>query len=261
MEKELPILEFSDSKDVYITPEHLHEFLAEMPKTIILCFFNEAIKYVIDNFPSKVISNWHTEGLQHDIYVVNYKGKEIALTQAGVGAPQAASLMEDLSAMGCVNFICIGACGVLQKDLVRGHLIVPTCGVRDEGTSYHYIPPSYEIEADKEFIDKIIEQLGILEVPFVTGKTWTTDAYFRETKEKVELRKKQGCITVEMEFTACMAVAKHKDLKYGQILYAGDSLAGDVWDSRGWQGEKLKAITDNGRIKVLELLLEVSIKI
>lgn len=68
----------------------------------------------------------------------------------------------------------------------------------------------------------------------MTGKTWTTDGLYRETRAKVSRRVAEGCLTVEMESAAFFAVARFRGVSFGQMLYAGDDLSGEVWDPRGW---------------------------
>jgi uridine phosphorylase len=97
------------------------------------------------------------------------------------------------------------------------------------------LPPSREVAADREVVAAIIATLERRNVPFVTGKTWTTDAIYRETRAKIAHRAAEGCITVEMESAACFAVASFRRVRFGQILYAGDDLSGDLWDERGWK--------------------------
>lgn len=75
-------------------------------------------------------------------------------------------------------------------------------------------------------------------IPFVTGKTWTTDAMYRETPDMIELRRNEGCLTVEMETAAFFAVSKFYDIPLVQLLYAGDDVSGAAWDSRGWNKQK-----------------------
>ena len=65
-------------------------------------------------------------------------------------------------------------------------------------------------------------------MPFVTGKTWTTDGLYRETRGKVDRRVAEGCLTVEMEAAAFFAVAAFRGVSFGQLLYAGDDLSGDA---------------------------------
>ena len=71
-------------------------------------------------------------------------------------------------------------------------------------------------------------------MPHVTGATWTTDALYRETREKLDRRVAEGCLTVEMEAAAFFAVATFRGVTFAQVLYAGDDLSGDAWDERGW---------------------------
>jgi len=143
-----------------------------------------------------------------------------------------AGQIEELTAMGCKKFIACGGCGVLQKELAVGHLIIPIAAVRDEGTSYHYMEPSREIKANKRIVKIIENELSRKKIPYIKGKTWTTDAIYRETPQKITLRKNEGCITVEMETSAYMAVSQYNNVEFGQILYSGDSLAGEEWDKR-----------------------------
>lgn len=111
-----------------------------------------------------------------------------------------------------------------------------TGAIRDEGTSYHYLPASREVGPTPRVLAAILATLTEREVPFVSGKTWTTDAIFRETRSKAARRVAEGCICVEMEAAACFAVAAFRDVGFGQMLYAGDDLSGEIWDDRGWVG-------------------------
>ena len=80
-------------------------------------------------------------------------------------------------------------------------------------------------------IEQVLKQRG---VPYLVGKTWTTDAPYRETVGKVQLRKSEGCLTVEMEAASFFAVAQFRRVTFAQMLYGGDDVSGGEWDSRGW---------------------------
>ena len=136
--------------------------------------------------------------------------------------------------MGCKKFIACGMCGVLQKELAVGHLIIPTAAVRDEGTSYHYVRPAREISANERIIQVIENSLLEKKLPYVKAKTWTTDAFYRETPRKIAQRKSEGCLSVEMETSAYIAASQYNNVEFGQILCSGDSLAGDEWDKRSY---------------------------
>jgi uridine phosphorylase len=72
-------------------------------------------------------------------------------------------------------------------------------------------------------------------VPFVKGKTWTTDGIYRETRARAARRREEGCLVVEMEAAALFAVARFRKVPLVYLLYAGDSLAGQEWQRRDWQ--------------------------
>ena len=84
-------------------------------------------------------------------------------------------------------------------------------------------------------LEKVLAREGH---PFRTVKTWTTDAFYRETKRRIACRKAEGCLTVEMEAASLFAVAKFRRVDAGLLLYAGDDVSGRTWDSRDWQGRK-----------------------
>ncbi len=136
-----------------------------------------------------------------------------------------------------------------------GQVVVPETAVRDEGTSYHYLPPSREVAASPSAIAAIEKTLNQHHINYIVGKTWTTDAIYRETPAKMALRKAEGCVTVEMEAAAFFAVAQFRDVTFGQILYGGDNLAGDEWDNRGWQKQ------NNTREKLFWLAAEACLKL
>ena len=137
-------------------------------------------------------------------------------------------------ARGCRKFIACGGCGVLDQQIAVGHLIVPTAAVRDEGTSYHYLPASREVNASPEGVSAIERVLQKRQVEYLLSKTWTTDAIYRETPARAAQRRSEGCLTVEMEAAAFFAVAQFRKVTFAQILYGGDAVIPGAWDGRGW---------------------------
>ena len=107
------------------------------------------------------------------------------------------------------------------------------------------------MECNPEVVAKIEAEFKKSGIEYVKGKTWTTDSFYRETEEKIELRKSEGCLTVEMEAAAFFAVAKFRNVKLGYILYGGDDLSGVTWDSRKW----------HSRADIRRNLVEISIRI
>ena len=225
LQKEFPILEFDKDKNALLKP-HNGIQSADISNRCVLCFFGEVFDKILDECSHKIVTHFIAGSVKLPIYELEYKCEKIILLQAYVGAPGAAAQIDELTALGCRKFIACGGCGVLQKDIAVGHLIIPTAAVRDEGTSYHYVEPSREITANERVIKTIENTLTEQKVPYIKAKTWTTDAVYRETPAKIQLRK--------METAAYIAVAQYNNVDFGQIYYAGDSLAGDEWDDRGW---------------------------
>ncbi len=228
-----PILEFDPSPVAVIEPS---EVIApsQVPAHAVLCFFQDVIARVVAEHDGKVIDHLVSEIGRNPLYELSIQGRRLALVHPGVGAPLAAATLEELIARGCRAFVACGGAGVLVPDVILGHAIVPTAAVRDEGTSYHYLPSAPESFPTAQAVEAIADSLGEHHVPFVTGKTWTTDAIYRETRAKLERRVANGCLTVEMEAAAFFAVASFRGVEFGQLLYAGDDLSGDAWDQRGW---------------------------
>lgn len=231
----IPLLEFDPERDAIIEP---HQPLPriDIPETCVLCFFQEVIASVCRDRGAKVIAYLNSEIGQNPIYELDVHGQRVAIVHPGVGAPLSAGFLEELIALGCRKFIACGGAGVLKPEITVGHVVIPTSAIRDEGTSYHYLPPGREVSPSPAALEAIQTTLEAHRIPYITGKTWTTDGLYRETRGKIVRRKAEGCLTVEMEAAAFFAVAQFRGVPFGQILYGGDDISGDVWDQRDWVG-------------------------
>jgi len=152
----------------------------------------------------------------------------------GIGAPLAIGMLEEMIARGCRKFIAVGGCGVLDKEIAVGQLLLPISAIRDEGCSYHYLPPSREVSADPHVLAVIERVLQAHQVEYLRTKTWTTDAIYRETPAKAAAYRQEGCLAVEMETAAFYALAKFRKISFGQILYGGDAVIPHAYDGRKW---------------------------
>ena len=233
MHQRYPILEFDSSRRAIIEPSRILKSI-DAPKHCVVCFFQEVIDQVVKDKHARIIKNFGWEDGSHPLYEIKLRGKRLAILHPGVGAALAAALLEDVIALGCRKFIACGGAGVLNREIAVGHIVVPTAAVRDEGVSYHYLPPGREVSATPRAVAAIKRTLRAHQIDFVTGKTWTTDAPYRETIGKVKLRREEGCLTVEMEAAAFFAVAKFRRVPFAQMLYGGDDVSSEEWDPRGW---------------------------
>lgn len=134
------------------------------------------------------------------------------------------------------EIISVGSCGCLDL-FPEGTFLVPYKALRDEGTSYHYAPPSRFIEMNERARKAIEETILEHGMKYQEVITWSTDGFYRETKEKVAYRKSEGCSVVEMECSALAACAAFRGVSWGMILYTADSLANvDKYDERNFGG-------------------------
>lgn len=229
-----PILEFDSTPEAFIEPSKILR-ARDLPEHCVICFFKEVIDKVVAQHDARIMAENRWEDGPHPIYEILHRDRRLAFYHPGVGAPVAAGLLEESIAFGCRKFMACGGCGVLEKDIAVGHIIVVSEAIRDEGVSYHYLPPGREVVANAEARKALENALSIRDIPYRVGKTWTTDAPYRETVKKIETRRGEGCLTVEMESAALIAVAQFRNVLFGQALYGGDDLSGLVWDNRHWQ--------------------------
>ena len=233
--KAIPLLEFDDKKAM-IEPTDLVQPLPGMPEKVVLTFFRKEVERLYED--CKIHKIFTLRSSMGEQFVYKFMNEDIAIFPLGVGAPLAAGLFEELIALGGKQFICSAGAGTLvNKEL--GCLILPNEGVRDEGTSFHYLEPSRTVKLNKHTLEKVKGIMSDLRVDYIVGKTWTTDGFFRETRQKINSRLYEGCLTVEMEFTALAAVAKFRNVEFAEILYCGDDLSQEVWDGREWREQDL----------------------
>ena len=233
MQQAYPILEFDPAREAMIEPQRVSKPI-DIPQYCVLCFFDEVIAKVAQKGRAQKIGKQFSTMGAHPIFRVELDGQAVALFHPCAGAPFAAAMLEELIARGCKKFIACGGAGVLDSSIAVGELIVPTLAVRDEGTSYHYLPAAREVGASPHAVAAIEKTLQKHSIPYRLAKTWTTDAVYRETPKKIAQRKAEGCSVVEMEAAAFFAVAQFRSVAFGQILYGGDDLGGESWQHRNW---------------------------
>ena len=233
LDQDLALEEFDDEPIGMIDPVKLLANKPRVPKIFISCFAYSSfdrLRSFIGN--SEEIGKSKCANYWTPYYRAVYQGIEIGLICAEVGAPSCVGLFDELFAMGAETIILYGNCGVLDGSIEDLGIILPTSAVRDEGTSFHYAPPSREIDVNVDYGPLFEEMLLEMGIRYRKGKTWTTDGIYRETLQKVQQRKKEGCICVDMEASAMAALAQLRGKKVLQFFYAGDNLDTPEWDER-----------------------------
>lgn len=233
--------EYDYAKEAIINPKNVFDdkipLDIKMPKIAVACFSNISFERMVEKFQGEKIFELANANATWPLYKIEYKEVEIVLFMTDMGAAGVAAQLEELYLLGIEMVIVFGSCGVLNKNIPDCSIIIPNAAVRDEGLSYHYLPASDEIEVNTEYIELFKNILDEMKFPYIIGKTWTTDAFYRETRDKVAKRVEAGCLCVEMECSAMAAVAKFREKGIFQFLYAADCLDGVSWDERSLGNE------------------------
>lgn len=245
---------FDSSKTAFINPWDSVKPIPHFPEICISTFSYDMIEKFASGDGVEVIAHLYAATGPTPIYKTRYGGKDIAFYLSKVGGPACVAGFEEIIAMGAQKFVLFGCCGILDDTAAGSKLIVPTSVVRDEGTSYHYAPPSPELDADQKSTGILISCLDKLGFPYVKGKIWTTDAIYRETPDRIAERKKDGCIGVEMEYASMLAAAQFRNIPFIQFLYGADNL-----DCASWEPRDLELYGMSNAEKYMTLALECAI--
>jgi uridine phosphorylase len=158
-----------------------------------------------------------------------WQGQPVTLAGPAPGAPYAVMVLEKLIALGAETVMAFGWCGSLTAEARIGDLIVPAAAYSEEGTSGHYPTAEPEPGPAAELCLTLQQQMQAAGLPFQSGRVWTTDAIYRETKAKVMSFASQGMLAVEMEMSALFTVARFRGVALAGLLVVSDELFTLTW--------------------------------
>ncbi|WFO74884.1 nucleoside phosphorylase [Desulfurococcaceae archaeon MEX13E-LK6-19] len=162
-----------------------------------------------------------------------YNDVDICVASIFFGAPASVMALELLIAAGARKFLVFGGCGAIHPSVKIFDIVIPTWGIREEGTSYHYYPPDVVPKPSEKIVEVLQRELRCtarsLGTRLYTGGIWTTDAIFRETRDKIGKYSEMNVLAVDMESTALMSVAMYRGVDLGIALVVTDELYGDKW--------------------------------
>ena len=197
---------------------------------IILTLFAPYLELLRKELKIRKSSLQHLRFPSMSFYTAARKGEKFSLFGTPLGCPQAALMLERLIAMGAKKILVFGCCGSLQPDLGVGHLVIPTEALGEEGTSCHYpLPKGVEAKADRRLSRLCLERSREKKFKVASGKVWTTDALFRETRGKTKRYSDMGLLAVEMEMSALFTIAAYRKVHLGGLLVVSDELASLKW--------------------------------
>ena len=226
-----PITSHPTDQPAVFLPENLLERAAEMlgkdrgaiPRCCLLDFDAELVSVAVERFGAGPCPEWpcfHTDMLR-----VESHGVEMGLIGGTVGAPFAVLVAEQLIACGCRHIIGYSSAGAVADWLSLPCLVVPDRALRDEGTSYHYLPAAEWATPRGGLPGAVARCAAACGLPVHRGPTWTTDAPYRETQAQIVEHRARGILTVEMEASALMALSQCRDAEIASLLHATNAQA------------------------------------
>jgi len=189
------------------------------------------------------------------LYIGNTAEAGFSVVGPFVGAPCAVMLLETLIAWGVERIIFFGWCGAISHDVKIGDIIIPTGAIIDEGTSKHYHQGYDAISRPSSYILKNLQEaLKKAGRDFHEGIVWSTDAIYRETREKVIYYQGKDVLAVEMELSALFTAGKFRDVQVGGILVVSDELSTLTWRP-GFREQRFKETRKDVAEVIKEIIL------
>ena len=223
---------FDDKTEAIIAPESFFGAKREICDIAIVTFSKEIYQIVLGMYENEQIGELRAVNMTKPIHMLHVNGQKIVFYLSEIGSTLASTdIIEVNWKTGARKFIMFGSAGALDTDATAGKYVIPTQAYRDEGMSYHYAPPADYIGIRGSAF--LAELFAGESLPFVTGKVWTTDALYRETRGQVDKRKSEGCIAVEMELAGVQSVCDFYGWELYDFLVTGDVVDQDEYTPDG----------------------------
>ncbi len=241
--KDLALFEYDGEQGAVIDTTHEHLGI-KLPELCVFAFVGDEVDLFAKQHNAKTVAHFISITKNFPVYVLNIKGKDICLCQAPCGAAPAVMILDWLIGYGVKKIVSTGSCGVLC-DLPENYFLIPERALREEGTSFHYLPPERYIDLDADILAALEGYFESHKIAYTKCTTWTTDGFFRETKKKVTERRSEGCSCVDMECSALAACARFRGVSFGQFFFTADSLNSiDDYDARDFGVASMRPALD-----------------
>jgi len=220
----------------------------DIPRICVLDPDGDIVEYLKNHNLTTLHPHWacyHT-----DLYQASCQNLNFGIIGCAVGASFAVLLAEQLFASGCELLISITSAGTVNQPSGDCRFILIDSALRDEGTSYHYLPPTQPAILDPLLKSMLTQSFSNLSISVQAGKSWTTDAPYRETLTSIQAAKDQGAISVEMEAAALYAFAIAQQRRVVCYAHLTNTMAQD--------GEDFEKGLENGSIDSLQLILHTA---
>ncbi|MCW5979730.1 MAG: nucleoside phosphorylase [Bryobacteraceae bacterium] len=229
----LPLFDHDLNEPPAFTPEALIEAVRNrrgnearpVPRVCVLEFDGDLTDQLVHKSIAHKYDEWacfHTE-----MFAVNVDGALCGVIPRTIGGPYSVLIAEQLIATGAQVVIGLTSAGRVSRTIPLPSLVVATSALRDEGTSYHYLPPSATVEAPVEIAAILAKEVAAVGLPVSTGLVWTTDAPYRETLSQLERHAQAGALAVEMQAASLFAFAAARNATVGIIAHVTNAVDHD----------------------------------
>jgi len=198
------------------------------PERLLMTYQESAYEYAKGLIGGK-LADWWWYGERRPFCIGKFKNVEVGLGLFWMGAPAAIMTLEELIACGVKTIFEVGIGGGLQGSIKPADIVVAAEAMRDEGTSYHYLPPEVKVEASTRLREKLLRKLDEIGLKYFVGPVWSTDGVYRETRGKFLKFRDVGVLAVNMETSAIFAVAKYRNVEAASAMVISDVLTETGW--------------------------------
>lgn len=222
---DIPLLSHPLDESSAFTPEALLDAVRiarslprdPVPPVCILEFDGDLTDRLISTGAAKPWNSWAC--FHSSMHAFEVEGTPCGIVPRTIGGPYAALIAEQLKSSGAQVVLGLTSAGRVAPSVPVPSLVVATTAIRDEGTSYHYLPAGRAAVAHATLADFLLQGLKTLGLPVLSGPVWTTDAPYRETKQQLAEYARQGVLAVEMQAASLFAFAIARDMPVGMVAH------------------------------------------
>ena len=144
------------------------------------------------------------------LYQLTDQAGYVPVHEWGIGAPVAATVVENVIAAGAEAVVQLSGGAGIQPDIDPETALLPTSSIRDEGVSYHYVPDGEAVTPSADLVETLGEALSEDGFDTRRGPTWTTSAFYRETVPEIGRYRDDGVLTLDTAAAAIRAVCRYR---------------------------------------------------
>lgn len=213
-----------------------------VPSVCILEFDGDLTDWLVREGLAEPFQSWacfHTT-----MFAMKLEGVTCGIIARTIGGPYAVLIAEQLQAAGARMIIGLTSAGRLAPSLPLPCLVVATTAVRDEGTSYHYLPPSPEVACPTPVVAHLERELVATGWSVRCGKVWSTDAPYRETRAQLKKWASRSALAVEMQTASLFAFGAARQASVASVAMVSNAI--------DHQGEQFVTGSPHDGLRILE---------